>query len=891
MIIHSMFDIINNPFKLSDEQAKPIASHSKQIKILAGAGAGKTEVLTRKILNLLLNEHAEPESIVAFTFTDKAANEMKIRIRQTIQEIDPEYKTANFSKMYVGTIHSFCLELLENYFGYGIYNVIDPNQEMAYILRRGYRYGLSRGVSTYYSDACIKFQNSLEVFYNEDISRGAISEINPDFLVRLEKYEEDMDRDRIISFSRLIYLAVQHLKIEPQKISHIKYLLVDEYQDINKIQFELINLIGNKESVFVVGDPRQSIYEWRGSNYKYFEDFNDYFVDTEEFTLKENRRSLEDIVKVSNDIVKNLSTSYPDMISTREGSGIAARFEYKNADDEAYSIANKILTEVQTNNKNYSDFAVLFRSIKSSGDMLLNRFKELSIPYIVNGNTGLFKRNEVVALAQIFCWFDKDGFWGYGKNSLKGDDLLNIAINNWTESVNKGEVNKNELIKLSENLEHYGEYREIYQKVLILLHFNELDQNDPLENIIMANTGRFTRILSDFEKSYRYRGGKKKIKSEMHNLCWFINTYANSSYDAANIEDFGQYNAVVVSTIHQAKGLEWPVVFVPSMIKGKFPSLNHRGKALMIDNSLYDYVRYKTNVESEYRLFYVAITRAKDYCLMSSFNRSNSDSRTNISPFIEDVKQLDNIEDIDIRPFSSTSSQHSMPSIAVTNLVDYSRCPYHYKLSAEWGYAQGVDPFMGYGKALHHVLRCLSEDMVRGKEIDRRHIKNLIEEQFYLPFASDEFMLDIKNDINKKMNIIYDNYLKYDDITHIESKVEATIGDVILEGKMDLVANKDGTRELRDYKSSENVVTREEAEMQLVLYAHGLTLQGEKIDKLFIISIKDAKKIPVPLDQTTINKNVTNAKKLIDSINAKDFNGKKSSFCRICEYKDICRYK
>ena len=91
--------------------------------------------------------------------------------------------------------------------------------------------------------------------------------------------------------------------------------------------------------------------------------------------------------------------------------------------------------------------------------------------------------------------------------------------------------------------------------------------------------------------------------------------------------------------------------------------------------------------------------------------------------------------------------------------------------------------------------------------------------------------------------------------------------------------------------SSENVVTREEAEMQLVLYAHGLTLQGEKIDKLFIISIKDAKKIPVKLDQTTINKNVTNAKKLITSINAKDFNGRKSSFCRKCEYKDICRYK
>ena len=108
---------------------------------------------------------------------------------------------------------------------------------------------------------------------------------------------------------------------------------------------------------------------------------------------------------------------------------------------------------------------------------------------------------------------------------------------------------------------------------------------------------------------------------------------------------------------------------------------------------------------------------------------------------------------------------------------------------------------------------------------------------------------------------------------------------------MDLVANKDSIRELRNYKFSENVVIGEQAVMQLVLYAHGLTLQGEKIDKLFIVSIKGAKKIPVKLDQTTINKNVTNAKKLITSINAKDFNGRKSSFCQIWIYKDIYRYK
>jgi len=289
--------------------------------------------------------------------------------------------------------------------------------------------------------------------------------------------------------------------------------------------------------------------------------------------------------------------------------------------------------------------------------------------------------------------------------------LLGEAIKNWENTVNilNSDI-KNKLYNIKSSLNSYNDYRELYQQVLKLFDYSELDQGNDLDNAIMANIGRFTKVLGDYEQSVRYRGGKKNIQIEMKNLCWFINTYANHAYQEAKIEDLSRDNVVTVSTIHQSKGLEWGTVFLPSIINRRFPSLTHFKSSLMIDQSLYDYKRYETDLNSEYRLFYVAVTRARDYCFMSNFLLYNSGTKTGESEFIKIINEHGSIEDIEIdsEDISDSSDVYSIP---VTSLVDYKRCPYHYKLSKEWGYIQGVSPFMGYGEALHYVLRCLSEDI------------------------------------------------------------------------------------------------------------------------------------------------------------------------------------
>ncbi len=244
---------------LSEAQEKAVMSESKHIRVLAGAGAGKTETLTRRILYLLLYKNVPPEEIVAFTFTEKAAQSMKSRIYMQITQIMGEEYAAKIGKMYVGTIHSYALRLLQDHFGYGNYDVLDDKQEMAFVMRRGYEIGVNSLDGRNYPDKCKKFVDAVNVVYDELIPRDKLREKNPEFYKVLEKYEQMLDDYHRLTFGRLIYLAVNKIKKRPEKLPKITHLIVDEYQDINHAQEELIKLIGKDASIMIVGERRQTI--------------------------------------------------------------------------------------------------------------------------------------------------------------------------------------------------------------------------------------------------------------------------------------------------------------------------------------------------------------------------------------------------------------------------------------------------------------------------------------------------------------------------------------------------------------------------------------------------------------------------------------------------------
>ena len=283
--------ILTEPKPLSDSQRKAVTSKKRYIRVIAGAGAGKTETLTRKIASLLLIDDVPPRSIVAFTFTEKAAQSMKSRVYERVKQLGGEEQCAHIGEMYIGTIHGYCLRILQDYFGYGAYGAFDENQEMAFLLRFGWNLSLTQGRS--YSENCELFKQTLNAVYAEMLPDSILEKKASPFFNSYKKYEEHLKRHKRLTFDRMITLAVHHLLEKPEVLSYVKYLIVDEYQDINHAQEHLIKLIGSAGNIFIVGDPRQTIYQFRGSDPGCFDSFATHYPDVETISITENRRRYE----------------------------------------------------------------------------------------------------------------------------------------------------------------------------------------------------------------------------------------------------------------------------------------------------------------------------------------------------------------------------------------------------------------------------------------------------------------------------------------------------------------------------------------------------------------------------------------------------------------------
>ena len=232
-------DILTKPTKLSQEQSVAVISEAKSARVIAGAGAGKTEVLTRRIVYLLLVKKIPPSSIVAFTFTEKAALNMKNRIYERVEQFGGQKGTANLGEMYIGTIDAYAKRLLEDKFAMGNYDVFDENQEIAYVLRHGWSFGLSQyGRSD--PKICREFVETVKMVWEEMIPYEDLEWRVPDFYRKMKKYEGHLENDRRFTFGKMIHSLVIRLRKNPEAVENVRCLLVDEYQDINNAQAELI---------------------------------------------------------------------------------------------------------------------------------------------------------------------------------------------------------------------------------------------------------------------------------------------------------------------------------------------------------------------------------------------------------------------------------------------------------------------------------------------------------------------------------------------------------------------------------------------------------------------------------------------------------------------------
>jgi DNA helicase II / ATP-dependent DNA helicase PcrA len=903
--------IVSDPFPVSVEQQKAILSKGRYTRVIAGAGTGKTEVITRRIAYLLLEKKVDPKSIVAFTFTNKAAQSMKSRIYQRVEQIAGPTATSKLGEMFIGTIHAYAKQVLDDYFGFGNWAPLDQNQEIAFLMRIGWSIGIQK-YDRFYANACRKFLRVVDMIQSELLENDILSVEAPEFYNFYRQYWDRLEDYKQLTFSRMISEVVKHLDKAHETLNHVKYLVVDEFQDINKAQKEFIRLIGAHGSIYIVGDPRQSIYQWRGSDQSFFADFNITYPDTVSFDITQNRRSGKNIVLNANRFADSFQRlSVKPMDPTRDLEGYLGSATLETPDDEAKWIADQI-QELIENQKNvtYRDIGILTRSVNTSAGELIDEFRKRHIPYIVGGKVGLFRRDEAQAVGKLFAWFSEKCFWTPNpwkwQIRIEGEDLLPSAFDSWCQAHDYGIPNDAEA-KLNEIKEElykkkprFHNFSELYQEILQILGFHNLDFNSPRDAAIMANLGRFNNLLTDYETANRIGGRRPKWTTELNGLFWFMQGYGLKAYEEQPSDDIRNVNAVQLMTIHQAKGLEWPVVFLFSLTDRRFPpsSVGRQDDWCGVPRHLFDAERYEGSIEDERRLFYVAITRPKDALILSRFLKISQRMRR--SPFYADLEE-NIVQDLggNTVPVIDTQSYNSsdeIQSFAATEIVGYNRCPYMYMLRNLWGYQPGFEQLIDYGPALHYCLKIAGE-LVQNEGYDpRTAVASAVDETFFMAYVSGVFFDNLKQSANEILTDFADEF--GDDLPRVEEveyRIEFPLQDengstATILGRVDvLLSDRDGV-EVRDYKTSLDDLSRPEAENQIRLYSLGLRNMDRTVTKGSIADLTEPSIESVLITDDLLADAKAWAEDSVKRIASRDFNPCPGHYCNHCDYTGVCRW-
>lgn len=885
---------------LSPEQRQAVLTKSRFVRIIASAGAGKTETLTRRIVYLLACG-VRPDKIVAFTFTEKAAASMKERIYRRVREILGESASRSLGDTFIGTMHSFAGRLLQDHFEFGDYEIVDENQQVALLLQHGWELGLyeaAKRSGLRYGDYCMRFLKSEAVVNDEmlDLNRVVGADGTRMFRDLVERYWDLLRKNRLLTFGRLIRLCAENLERRPGVLT-VEHLIVDEYQDINRAQEAMIDAIINRPRIMssmVVGDPRQCIYEWRGSDPECFDRFAS-ARDTETIQLLSNFRSGSKVVGVANRLAQNFEGEHLrlTMRPSRSDEGAALVVEAANPQDEAQWIADQILALVEHSGLRFSDVALLLRSASTSGETFAETFQERGIPYLVGGKLGLFKRGEALAMAAVWMWFAGHTWYRGYSDKISAECLLDFAAPYWP-----GRFNVSDIAAFRDQLVTGG-FRTLihaYHELLVLMGYQEWDPDDPEDAVCLANLGRFSQLLNDYEAA-TWRGGRKaKWPTLLRGLAWFIQTYAQSGYAEQSPDDLPEVDAVQITTVHQAKGLEWPVVFVPALTNRRFPSSNTgKPQDWLLSRDLFDADRYEGGIEAERRLFFVATTRARDVLVLSRFQAMSK--RVGASMFLREVEPVPvsngSLPVNGTRPRRARTSEE-VTTLTIQDVISYLRCPHEYRMRSIWGYRPELARALGFGRSVHHILRILAEKAKKGMD-PIAAVKATVDECFFMPYESESAMARIKPSVERAIR----GYLAQHADTlyradEVETRMEFFLDQhATLVGRADVLVGDMGEWEVIDYKTSDDSRVDSEAELQVQLYALGLAETGKPVRRARIMHVLEAgtSEQQVPVDPHHLREARKKAEGCLQGILRRSFPPRRGTQCGGCDMRRICSYR
>ena len=632
--------------KLNEPQREAVYHTDGPLLILAGAGSGKTRVLTHRIAYLIGERGVNPWNILAITFTNKAAEEMRQRVDNLVG--------FGAESVWVSTFHSACVRILrrfidrlgyENHFT--IYDTDDQKTLIKEVCRKvdvDTKVFKERSLLSAISSAKNEMilPDEFELNAGGDFAKMKIAKV-------YREYETQMRANNALDFDDLLVKTVQLLQTQPDVLEsyqeRFRYMMVDEYQDTNTVQFQLVSLLAGKyKNLCVVGDDDQSIYKFRGANIRNILDFEHEFPDAKVIKLEQNYRSTGNILNAANSVIANNRGRKEKSLWTENGEGELIRLrQFDTAFDEADFIGEDIKNAVRQGGS-YNDSAVLYRT-NAQSRLLEEKFIAMNIPYKIVGGVNFYARREIKDLLAYLKTIDN------GRDDVAVRRIINVpkrgigltTINRIQESATERGIGFYEALLAPELIAGVGRSATKLDSFAALIEYfktlaEEMNITDLLQEVI-EKTGYIESLENEDKEEAKTR--KENIdeliskaatyeescqdKDEKATLSGFLEEVALVA-DIDSLDEDQEY--VVLMTLHSAKGLEFPRVYLAGMEDGLFPgymSINAGDRE---------------ELEEERRLCYVGITRAEQELTLTSARRRMVHGETQYNPMSRFVKEI-----------------------------------------------------------------------------------------------------------------------------------------------------------------------------------------------------------------------------------------------------------
>lgn len=617
---------------MNSEQSEAVRTTEGPLLIMAGAGSGKTRVLTHRIAYLLDEKDVSPYNILAITFTNKAAKEMKARVEHLVGE--------EAQVIWMSTFHSMCVRILRRDADrIGIernFTIIDPTDQKSVIkdVLKSENIDSKRFEPRMFIGAISNLKNELKT--PEDAQKEA-NDFHSQMVATVYKgYQRQLSRNEALDFDDLIMTTINLFERVPETLEYyqnkFQYIHVDEYQDTNKAQYTLVKLLANKfKNLCVVGDSDQSIYGWRGADIQNILSFEEDYPEAKTIFLEQNYRSTKNILNAANEVIKHNSERKPKGLWTANSGGDKIQYyEAMTERNEAEYVVKEIMKH-QRGGKKYSEMAILYRT-NAQSRVLEETFMKSNIPYTMVGGQKFYDRKEIkdllsylrviansnddISLQRIInvpkrgigpSSVEKIQTYALQNNISMFDALAEVDFIGLSKKVTQECISFYEMIQNLIKEQEFLEISEIVDEVLQKSGYKDmLDREQSIESRSrLENLDEFMSVPKDYEEN---------TPLEEQSLINFLTDLSL----VADIDEADTQNGVTLMTMHSAKGLEFPIVFIMGMEESLFPHI----RAIKSEDD--------HEMEEERRICYVAITRAEELLYITNattrmlFGRSQS---------------------------------------------------------------------------------------------------------------------------------------------------------------------------------------------------------------------------------------------------------------------------